>query len=140
MKALHASIGFLSCKMAAGYTRVDQRSRKKMRFFVDALEIKCLCLWQRPNWSHGEHFWDQEEVLMISGALMQEESGKHAVNIRSHAATRARWRAAWSSGPYGLCPCLGAGRRTAVYFPSCTGLLHYVQRLGRVWVDHRSRL
>jgi hypothetical protein len=62
-----------------------------MQFFVDALEIKHLCLWQRPNWSHGEHFWDQEEAPMISGALIQEESGKHAANSRSQAATRARY-------------------------------------------------
>jgi hypothetical protein len=56
MKALRASTGFLSCKLAAGYTRVDQRSRKKIPFFVDALEIKHLRLWERSGGHMGNIF------------------------------------------------------------------------------------
>ena len=41
---------------------------------------------------HGEHFRDQEDSPLISGALMQEETVGHAANTRSHTATRTRCR------------------------------------------------
>ena len=63
-----------------------------MQFFVDALEIKYLCPWQRPGWSQGKYFRDQEDVSMIPGALIQEETVVHAANARFHAAIRARYR------------------------------------------------
>ena len=44
MKALSAFTGLRPCKMAAGYTRVDERSSKKMQFFVDAREMQHFCL------------------------------------------------------------------------------------------------
>ena len=63
-----------------------------MRFFVDAWEIKYLCLLKGTVWSQGEHFRDQEDTPMRSGALIQEETVEPATNARSHAATRARYR------------------------------------------------
>jgi hypothetical protein len=49
MKALMASTGFLSRNKAAEYTRHKARSRKKMQFSIDALEIKRLCLLERAE-------------------------------------------------------------------------------------------
>jgi hypothetical protein len=67
---------------------VDQRSSRKKQFFVEALEIKYLCLRQSSGWSQGKHCQDQEDAPMILGALIQEETVEHAANTRSHTATR----------------------------------------------------
>src|SRR5882724_9941317 len=99
MKALYASTVFLSCKTAAEYTRAHERSRTKVYFFVDALEIKRLC-WL---WSHGLSQVSISDIKKMRPAfwspIMKEETMAHEANTQPHETTRARWQRRLAARP-----------------------------------------